>query len=116
MVDIGARTPRPEYPVASVAQFVTAAYKRLYLEYEFLTPTKYRDLDRIGEMITRKQIEANRRNHDPRRRRIRPGTPGEPADPGGAVMAGALVTAAPSFTDKPGSRFPKRTARPAWPD
>ncbi len=34
----------------------------LYLGHEFLIPTKYRDLDRIGELTTRKQIEANRRN------------------------------------------------------
>ena len=34
----------------------------LYVEHEFLIPTKYRDRDRIGEMTTQKQIEANRRN------------------------------------------------------
>ncbi len=34
----------------------------LYLGHDFLIPTKYRDLDRIGEMTTLKQIEANRRN------------------------------------------------------
>ncbi len=34
----------------------------LYLAHEFLIPTKYGDLDRIGEMTTQKQIGANRRN------------------------------------------------------
>ena len=45
-----------------VHEWWTWARECLYLEYEFLTPTKYRDLDRIGEMTTRKQIEANCRN------------------------------------------------------
>ena len=30
--------------------------------YNLLTPTKYRDLDRLGDMTTQKQIAANRRN------------------------------------------------------
>ena len=30
--------------------------------YNHLTPTKYRGFDRLGDMTTRKQIEANRRN------------------------------------------------------
>jgi hypothetical protein len=45
-----------------ILEWWTLARECLYLECEILIPTKYSDLDRIGEMTTRKQIEANRRN------------------------------------------------------